>query len=262
MFGSFLGSPFGFAVFAIEGGLEDGKLSWKMLLPSIVAASVGYAVFFTITGYTFGGMYTFPPYEQWRTIDLGYAVLLGLAGGMLGLLFIGIFRMLRRTCGRWAGRPVTMAMAGGLVLGAVGAAFPLVLFSGDSEVQTVIDNAAQLGMLMLLLLALLKVVVTATCLALGWSGGYIFPSFFMGAAFGLALHQMLPFVPEIVCIVCVMSGVSVALIRSPIALALIVQALFDVRLAPIIAIAILSAFLLTYRIELVPRGGEDGTSSR
>ncbi|KQM12278.1 hypothetical protein AOA80_03150 [Methanomassiliicoccales archaeon RumEn M1] len=74
----------------------------------------------------------------------------------------------------------------------------------------------------------------------------------MGTALGLAVHQLLPFVPEIVCIVCVISGVSVALLKSPIALALIIQVLFDVRLAPIIAIAILAAFLLTYREELVP----------
>ena len=71
-----------------------------------------------------------------------------------------------------------------------------------------------------------------------------------------AVHQLLPFIPEIVCIVCVMSGVSVALLRSPIAIAMIIQVLFDVRLAPVIAIAILSAFLLTYRAQLVPPAEE------
>ena len=54
-----------------------------------------------------------------------------------------------------------------------------------------------------------------------------------------------------------MSGVAVALMKSPIALALIVQALFDVRLAPVIAISILAAFLLTYRHDLVPNAMND-----
>ena len=227
MFGAFLGSPFGFAMFAIEAGLEEGKLSWKLLLPSIVAASVGYGVFFALTGYVFGGGYVFPAYEDWRLLDLFYAVLLGLLGGLLGLLFIRMYRTMRGWADRRRSHPVPLAVLAGLILGIVGA-------------------------IMLIVLAVLKVFVTVTCLAFGWSGGYIFPSFFMGAALGLAVHQLLPFIPEIVCIVCVMSGVAVALLKSPIALALIIQVLFDVRLAPMIAIAILAAFLLTYRTSLVP----------
>ena len=260
MFGSFLASPFGFAMFAIEGGLEKGKLSWKLLLPSIVASSVGYTIFFGLTGYTFGGNYQFPAYEVWKLIDLGYAVLLGLIGGVLGLLFINIFRTSRQLTRRWHSRPISLAMLAGLILGSIGAIFPLVLFSGDAELQVLIDDAVELGFLTLLILALLKVFVTAICLSFGWSGGYIFPSFFMGTALGLAIHQVLPFIPEIVCIVCVMSGVSVALMKSPIALALIIQALFDVKLAPVIAIAILSAFLLTYRSELMTTNNKERSS--
>jgi H+/Cl- antiporter ClcA len=252
MFGSFLASPFGFAMFAIEGGLEKGKLSWKLLLPSIVAASLGYTVFFALTGYTFGGNYQFPGYDGWNIIDLGYAVLLGLAGGALGLLFIFIFKHTRDLTSRWRTHPIGLAVLGGLILGLVGMVFPLILFSGDAELQVLLDDATELGLISLLVIALMKVLVTAMCLSLGWSGGYIFPSLFMGAALGLAIHQALPFIPDIICLVCVMSGVAVALMKSPIALAFIVQALFDVKLAPVIAISILAAFLLTYRYNLVP----------
>lgn len=262
MFGAFLGSPFGFAMFAIEGGLEEGKLSWKMLLPSIVAASVGYAVFFALTGYVFGGGYVFPEYQDWHIYDLAYAVLLGLVGGLLGMLFIYLFRGLRRAAGRRATHSLVPPTLAGLVFGLLGALFPLLLFSGDAEIQELIDGAAELGMVMLLTLAVLKVLVTALLLAWGWSGGYIFPSFFMGTALGLAVHQLLPFIPEIVCIVCVISGVAVALIKTPIALSLIIVVLFDVRLTPLIAIAILSSFLLTYRTDLVsPAPSESGPTA-
>jgi len=172
-------------------------------------------------------------------------------------MFIFIFRRTRDLTRRWRAHPVELAVLGGLILGAVGMVFPLILFSGDAELQVLLDDAAELGLISLLALALLKVLVTAMCLSLGWSGGYIFPSFFMGAAMGLAIHQALPFIPGIVCLVCVMSGVAVALMKSPIALALIVQALFDVRLAPVIAISILAAFLLTYRHDLVPDAMND-----
>jgi len=258
MFGSFLGSPFGFAVLSIEVGLEKQKMSWKALLPSIVAASVGYTIFFALTGYVFGGNYNFPAYEGWNLLDLGYAVLLGLLGGLVGLLFIGLFRLLRRWSARWRSRPIELAMLAGLVLGVIGALYPVLLFSGDRQIQTIIDDALGLGFVMLLVLALLKVFLTVVCLSLGWSGGYIFPSFFIGTAMGLAVHQLLPFMPEIVCIVGVMAGVSVALLKSPIALAMIIQTLFDVRLAPVIAISIVVAFLLTYGAELVPSKAQHG----
>jgi H+/Cl- antiporter ClcA len=252
MFGSFLGSPFGFAVLTIEVGMENQKMTWKAILPSIVAASVGYTVFFGLTGYVFGGNYQFPAYEGLRLVDLGYAVLLGLVGGLLGLLFIGMFRLLRRWSARLSSRPVGLTMLAGLVLGLIGALYPVLLFSGDEQIQTIIDDAVGLGFMMLMAMALLKVLLTVVCLSLGWSGGYIFPSFFIGTAMGLAVHQLLPFIPEIVCIVCVIAGVSVALLKSPIALAMIILALFDVKLAPVIAISITAAFLLTYRIALVP----------
>ena len=47
-------------------------------------------------------------------------------------------------------------------------------------------------------------------------------------------------------------GVLGALLKSPITMAFIILALFDVKLGPLIAISIIATFLLTYRIELLP----------
>jgi len=252
MFGSFLSSPFGMAILTIEGGLEKGKLSWKLLIPGIVASSVGYVIFFLITGYTFGGMYEFPAYEGLRAVHLAYALILGLMGGAAGLLFIWLFKAMRKVSLPARSRPVGLALLAGLVLGVIGSALPLTLFSGEAEIQVLIDRAAELGIATLVVLGMVKIALTVTCLSLGWSGGYIFPSFFAGAALGLAVHLALPFIPEAVCLTCVIAGLSVALLRSPIALTFIIQTLFDARLAPVIAIAVLAAFLLTYRVELIP----------
>jgi H+/Cl- antiporter ClcA len=98
------------------------------------------------------------------------------------------------------------------------------------------------------------------CLSFGWSGGYLFPSFFMGASLGLAIHLLLPFIPEVVCMACVMAGISVVLLRAPIAMTFIVQTLFDIRLAPVIAIAIITAFLLSYGTYLVAPPPQGSTS--
>ena len=50
MFGGFLDSPFGWPIITIEMGLQSGKLSWKMVLPGVVAGAIGFAVYFGITG--------------------------------------------------------------------------------------------------------------------------------------------------------------------------------------------------------------------
>ncbi len=259
-FGAFLNSPFGLAMLTIEPGLENGKLSWKLLLPGLVAATVGYAFFFAVTGSVFGGLYQFPPYGGLQIIQLLYAVLLGLIGGAIGLLFIHVYKGLKRMTEPLASHPVGLAVVAGLILGVVGAFFPLALFDGDAQIQSVIDQAATLGVIMLIVLALVKVFLTTMCLSFGWSGGYLFPSFFMGASLGLAIHLLLPFIPEVVCMACVMAGIAVVLLRAPIAMTFIVQTLFDIRLAPVIAIAIITAFLLSYGTNLVSPPGQEGDS--
>ncbi|MFI5419810.1 MAG: chloride channel protein [Nitrososphaerales archaeon] len=251
MFGGYLGSPFGWPVATIELGLENGKLTWKMILPGVVAAAVGFAVYFGLTGSTFAGQYNTSEYSGFQYIHLVYGLFLGLLGGVIGIVFIQFYNALRRIVLRWDSHPIELALLAGLVLGLIGSAFPLVLFSGQSQINTLIGSAVALGIATLVLYSIMKVIATAVCLALGWAGGFFFCSFFMGASMGLAIHLIFPLIPEAVCMSCVMSGVTISLLKSPIAIVLIIQALFDIHLAPVIAIAVVSGFLLTYTQKLV-----------
>ncbi len=105
-FGAFLSNPFPMATLTIESGLESGKVTWKLLIPGVVAASVGYVIFFSITGSVFGGLYKFPSYEGLQIIQLAHAVVLGLVGGLLGLLFIYVFKALKRAINTLRSRPI------------------------------------------------------------------------------------------------------------------------------------------------------------
>jgi H+/Cl- antiporter ClcA len=251
MFGGFLDSPFGWPIITIELGLQSGKLSWKMTLPAIVSAAVGFSVYFGITQATFAGQYQLPPYAGFQFAQLFYAVLLGLLGGLVGMAFIHSFNALRRVVSRYDSHPVELALLAGLILGLIASVFPLVLFSGQAQINTLIGTAAVLGIVTLILYSFMKVIATAVCLALGWAGGFIFCSLFMGASMGLAVHMIFPIIPEDVCVCSVMSGVTISLLKSPIAMAIIIQALFDIHLAPVIAVAIVTGFLLTYTQQLV-----------
>ena len=252
MFGAFLGSPFASSVFTIEMSMNNKKnIGWLIIIPGIVASTAAYAVFYTMTGFVFGSEYTFPPYDGLENIQLLYAIFLGLLGGAIGIFTIFLYRQMKRLAEPWTSKPIPLALLAGLILGLVGSVFPLALFDGAAEIQTIINDAVELGIAMLLALALVKIILLCVCLSMGWTGGYIFPSFFIGASVGLAVHLAFPFIPEVVCMVCLISGVAVALLRSPMALALIVAMMFQLTLTPVIAIAIVSSFILTLGTSMV-----------
>ncbi len=176
MFGAFLGSPFASPLITMESAMESGKsTTWKILIPGIVAATAGYALFYAITGYIFGDLYEFPEYEGLQVVQLVYALFLGLVGGALGLLFIYLYKGMKKVSEPFQSRPIPLALLAGLILGIVGMMLPLTLFDGQEQIQDLIDEAAELGILMLIILALAKLFLTVTCLSLGWTGGYVFP---------------------------------------------------------------------------------------
>ncbi|MCU0861722.1 MAG: chloride channel protein [Methanomassiliicoccales archaeon] len=256
--GTFFGSPFAMPILTIEGSLEKGKMSWRLLLPGIIAATTGYAVFYYFTKYVFGGEYIFPPYEGLALVHLLYAVLLGAIGAGVGLLFIYTYQGMRRASAPFKKYPLTLGLVGGLVLGVIGSFIPLVMFSGEHQIQEVIDDAAEMGVLVLLFLALLKIFLSNVCISTGWAGGYIFPLLFSGLAMGMAVSLLLPFIPAAVCMVCVMGGAFVAVLKSPIAVAMITAVLFSTSLVPVTAVAVVTAVVLTFSIPLIPNDVEGG----
>ncbi len=87
---------------------------------------------------------------------------------------------------------VVRGLIGGLGMGLIGALLPLTLFWGEEETADLITHAAEIGVVMLIVLGLAKVLATSLLLATGWKGGYIFPIMFASVALGLAVNLLLP----------------------------------------------------------------------
>jgi H+/Cl- antiporter ClcA len=258
-FGAFLTSPFGGALILIEVTLEKGKMTWKAILPSIVAATAGFAVYFLLSGTFMSGMFTVPPYGGFENIDLIYAIFLGLLGGVTGIFFIILYKKMRGIFEPWENRPVLLGLLGGLGLGIAGILLPLTLFMGGEQLQVLINNYLEVSLLMLLVLIVVKILLVTFSFSTGFAGGYIFPGFFIGGTLGILVFKIFPFIPLAVCLVCVISGVSVALLRSPIALALIIAIVFEPELVPAMAIALVMGFVVSYRYSLpYTRKGNQG----
>ena len=80
---------------------------------------------------------------------------------------------------------------------------------------------------------------------------------------GLAINQLFPFIPLAICMACVMVGVVMALAKAPIAMTLIIALAFGVRLTAVIAVAAVTAYLLTYSLhfDFGPKHEETPTAS-
>jgi H+/Cl- antiporter ClcA len=103
-----------------------------------------------MSGHFFARLYTFPDYVP-RVIDLLQAVPLSLIGGVAGLLFMLLFRWLRKLMQPLQGHVVLRGLIGGLGMGIIGALLPLTLFSGEAETLELVNQAAEIGVMMLIL---------------------------------------------------------------------------------------------------------------
>ena len=249
-FGAFLSSPFAGALIFIESTLEKGTMTWKVVLPSIVAATAGFAVYFLLKGTFIGSLFTLPPYGGFQDIDLLYAVGLGLIGAAFGILFIFLYKQMRALFEPLEHRPVVLGLVGGLGLGITGMILPLTLFMGSAQLNFLINNYLEVSLLLLIALVVVKIVLVTFSFSTGFAGGYIFPSFFIGGTLGILVFRLLPFIPLAVCLVCVIAGFSVTLLRSPIAIALIIAIVFEQELIPAMAIALVVSFVVSYRFSL------------
>jgi len=242
MFSAFIGSVFFLPLVSVEG---SGKLNWKLILPALIAGSVGFGIYDIITHALYGPIYQFPPYNGFQFAQLFEALFIGLLGALVGVLFVRFYRVLKVAIRRFESHPIELAISAGLILGVVASAFPLVLFDGQNQVNVLILNAATYGAIFLIGLMFAKLFVTVVCLSFGWNGGYIFPSLLIGSSLGLAVHVIFPIMPEIVCIACGMTGVSVVLLRSPIAMSILIVGLVGSHLIPVVMIAAVTAFLVS-----------------
>ena len=249
MLAAFLTSPFGGALLGLESARAGIDYVWT-LFPSLVASACATIVFVVLSGSYFGSLYVFPAYEP-RITDLLLAVPLGLLGALAGALFIVLFKQLRKLMLPLKSHLILRGFIGGLGLGIAGALLPLILFSGEAETAELIKHSAEIGVLMLIVLALVKLLITTLCLATGWKGGYIFPTMFAGTALGLAAHLIFPDIPMAVAVAATMGGAMVATMKAPIFSALFVAVLVQRETSPVIAIAVIVGVLATARLSMV-----------
>ncbi len=262
-FGGFFGSPVIGAVGAFEYMYIKELDFYRHLIPGLIAAAVGYGVYFAILHTSYLGIYSFPDFASPRLVDLGWALLVGVIAGVIGIVFKIILGIMSKAFGRLNKHPVGRAIIGGVIIGLIGSFLPLTLYSGQNQLLQIIHNPAAFGIGILLLMMFVKILLTSTSFASGFEGGPIFPSLFIGGTLGLALSEILTFIPQGVGVLAGMAGAASAVLPVPLTMALVLG-LFggQTDLLPVIVIGAVTGFVVSKALTpLLPKQGKQSAGS-
>ena len=193
--GSIFKAPFGGALLSAEV-LYKHDLESEALFPSFIASVVGFSIYGSWAGWTpvFG---TGAHYVFNRPITLiGYAGL-GIAAGLLGLLYPRMLYGLRDLFVRIRLPNHFKPAIGGLAVGLIGMLFPQALGMGYGWVQFGINNDfTQISALLMFALIFVKMLTTSLTIGSGGSGGVFGPGMviggFLGAATWAGIHAVAP----------------------------------------------------------------------
>jgi H+/Cl- antiporter ClcA len=252
MLASFITEPVGGAILGLEsaqGGPGGKQTYFWVLFPSLLASAVATVAFVMLSGQFFATLYEFPGYTPLLR-DLVYAAPLGLVGAVVGLLFMLSLQRMRQLLQPMKKHVVLRGLLGGLAMGIIGAALPLTLFSGEEQTLDLINNAAEIGVTMLIILSVAKLFATSLLLTTGWKGGYIFPIMFASVALGLAANLLFPGIPVAVAVAATMASALVAALRSPLFAVLFPLVLVQKETAAVIAVAVVVGALVTALVAL------------
>lgn len=110
-------------------------------------------------------------------------------GMLLAVLYAVFNGFSEKLAARLQNHAVLAAVLAGALLGLVGFFVPETMFSGETGLHALLGDWRSYTAGALLLIAVLKGLLSALCINLGWRGGNIFPIIYMGAAAGYACAQ-------------------------------------------------------------------------
>lgn len=181
-------SPVGTALFAIEVLYSDMEFESGVLLYTMLASIVAYAVNGLFVGYD--PLFAMPgnialagPLD-----DAGY-VALGVGAGALAAVLPSVFYYTRDGFRKLPVRPFIKPAIGGLAMGLLALAVPQVIGGGYGWMQAAINGELTLRVLVILVFA--KMIAMSLTVSSGGSGGVFAPTLFVGAMFGAALAHVL-----------------------------------------------------------------------
>jgi H+/Cl- antiporter ClcA len=261
---SLLGSPLLGAFLLLEAAGLGGPMLAVVLMPGLLAAGIGSLIFVGLDSLSGLGTLSLaipglPPTGSPTLAMLGWAIVIGLLAPFAGLGIRSLALAVRPHAERrmLTVMPVLGLLIAGLAIGfaeVTDKASSEVLFSGQSALGGLIDNAGTWSVGALLALLAAKGVAYGLSLS-AFRGGPVFPSMFLGAAGGLALSHLpgLEPIPAAAMGIGAMCAVMLTLPLTSVLLATVLLGADGTRAIPLVIVAVTVAYVLDARLRPAPR---------
>lgn len=242
-------APMGSILIPIELPHRQSLSFYGNMVIAAVAAMVGFLVFFVVGNDQFAGLLRLldlPTYSllPWHVV---LAIPLGILGGLLAATYglsMGVLKRLVKPLNRM---PILRNTLAGFLLGLLGYALPLTLFLGSDGLVTVTENAAEIGVALLIVYIFAKILATSGAISTGFIGGPIFPLFFVGGTAGTVISMVFPQIPVGLSVGSMMAAVPAGILPIPLSLgvyAMLIAGLPITEGVPVLLAGLIS-FLIT-----------------
>jgi len=258
-----LGSPLVGAFLLMEVIGLGGATMEMVLLPGLLAAGVGSLIFVGLSDLTGFGTFSLnipkiPHVGSPTGAEFLWAIGIGLAAAVLATNIFRIAGLLRPIVEkrRLLLTPVVGLAVGGLAIAfaeATGRSSSDVLFSGQSELPNLVQQAASWTAGALVLLLLFKSLAYAISLS-SFRGGPIFPAMFIGAAGGIALSHLAG-LPMIAGAAMGVGAMTAGALKLPLTAVLLPSLLFvsdALQLMPVVIVAVVVSYVAAVWISPSP----------
>eukprot|EP01125_Pyxidicula_operculata_P014212 TRINITY_DN4731_c0_g1_i1.p1 TRINITY_DN4731_c0_g1~~TRINITY_DN4731_c0_g1_i1.p1 ORF type:complete len:549 (+),score=54.98 TRINITY_DN4731_c0_g1_i1:49-1695(+) len=280
--GGFFGLPLGSTFFCLEIPHRTGIQYFEALSPSIVSSLASTLVQKCIMSEDFGPRLVFPVVEELPVSMFGWAMLMGVVGAFVAVIFIYWMKLIRRAKMKLKLNPIINATLCGAVFGTIGVLMPSTMFWSENELQYIIDygktplpyakypgvfgpffdGASYYAALILASISLAKLFAISITLAGDFPGGIIFPLFFAGATLSQSIStgfQLQGTGLDVIFLICLMGSIEASITRTPFGTGIILLQLSLVKVGhdgdlayisilPIIISALTVAILITKSI--------------
>lgn len=238
-FSALFGTPMAAAVFPMEV-ISVGVMYYAALVPCMFSAFVAQyvAVYLKVRA----SEYPYPVEDVpvFYSVDSLKFILLAVCFALAGTLFCILLHNSEHYFKKWIANPYLRIAAGGVAV--IGLRYLVgtdaYLSLGERVLHASFQETAGFEMF------LLKMIFTCLTLCVGFKGGEIVPSLFIGATLGSALSAVFHLPPDI-CAACGMVGVFCAVTNSPVSSLLIAFELFGFTGMPFFCIVVSVSYLLS-----------------
>ncbi len=254
-----LGSPLPAAFLMMEVAGIGGPMLGVVLVPGLLAAGIGSLIFVGLDAWTGFGTFSLavpnlPSVGSPTGAEFLWAIAIGLIASVLGLVIRRLALFLQPIVER---RMLLLTPVVGLAVAGLAIAFAEgsgrssseVLFSGQDQLPSLMENAAGWTVGALVLLVVCKGLAYGLSLS-SFRGGPIFPSMFIGAAGGIALSH-LPGLTMIGGAAMGIGALTVAMLGLPLTAVLLVTVFLQadgLQVMPVVIVAVVVSYVVSVRL--------------